>query len=364
MKEADLYACLNGLDDSLLREALHPRRRAHRLPGVLAACLAAGIVLAGAIGFFPENKSEAPQSADHTLPEAASPRTDEANLNDEGKALPGEPDPSAAPQLIRTAETLGGVSPGMTPDEVRALLGEPDAVSNVTDTDANGVLHFCWWYHAGKSRLVLRWADPGAGAIVSAVESCGGDEYALSGGVCCGMSYQQITAAYPSDSRGSAEEYVVPLADAPELQLVFSLEHNAVTRIFLGELLPFAEKEDQSGMSADRMEGDDLTLWDASSGFAAGKEIRDARQIKYFITLLHIEERIPTAQPVTEAAFYVDFHNGTVISFSGKGDEGAIWHCEEDFTPGAALEAREAGVIFPEGSYECLLALAEGRLFR
>lgn len=106
---------------------------------------------------------------------------------------------------------------------------------------------------------------------------------------------------------------------------------------------------------------EDLTVWYQEEGTWKNKHYENWQQTKLFTTTLTVEDLTVPKEAPPEAVCYVDFHNGTVISFAGEGEKGSIWRTAGEFSPGQELTAVEACVLFPEGSLEAFSELQEGQ---
>ena len=137
MTTQDLFRCIGDLSDTMIEEAADIRRKKRWLP---IAALAACAVLAISIPLAVRNLGYK-SAADAETPTTESPASDEKPAEN---GISGSPDPSrdGSPEAdggwedsdsvaarILTTE-LGGLRLGMKREDVQAMLGEPDSVSN------------------------------------------------------------------------------------------------------------------------------------------------------------------------------------------------------------------------------------------
>ena len=399
-----LLRAFSGVGDDLLTEYDHYRPARAFRPMRLAALAACVAVAAGAAlwarnaGTLPPVPDPAPGPAPSgdVLPGGApigqpggQPQNAEDPADDhKGGWSPAEltPEQEAAGEAALSSARLGPLFLGMSADELRALYGEPDQVSNSGPvTDADGNQRICWWYDleggnaAYSSDVKLDLADAGEGWFLNEIYLYPECALTLDTGVGIGSGEDAMLAAYPALAlEQESRSQVVPLPGsggaagpvvttryyvlgAPGRGLSFSCEDGAVTGITLGMLLPWPVDSltEPSDPPADSpapeysFSGATLTVWSAAADGWQARAVTGERDKKYLEVLFNITEPEGLDSLCgAEIARYVDFGGGTAAGLCACGsDEGYIFRYEGDFS--AALESGglevRATVRFPAG---------------
>ena len=210
MTTKDLFRCIGNLSDDLLEEAAAIRRKPRWLPiAALAACAVLAVSIPLAVRGMQKNAATADATAAET-PTMEAPAEDK-EAADEATGSRGESDgswydsdPTAA--RILSAE-LGGLRLGMKREDVQAMLGEPDSVSNTGEIQReDGVWEVCWFYNTSGSAdvqydLRLRFTNTGmrdgSGSVLSEVWTQSPCDWTLDTGIGIGSPQEAVEAAYP-----------------------------------------------------------------------------------------------------------------------------------------------------------------------
>ena len=210
MTTQDLFRCIGDLSDTMIEEAADIRRKKRWLPiAALAACAVLAISIPLAVRGMQKNAATADATAAQT-PTMEAPAEDK-EAADEATGSRGESsgswydsDPTAA--RILSAE-LGGLRLGMKREDVQAMLGEPDSVSNTGEIQReDGVWEVCWFYNTSGSAdvqydLRLRFTNTGmrdgSGSVLSEVWTQSPCDWTLDTGIGIGSPQEAVEAAYP-----------------------------------------------------------------------------------------------------------------------------------------------------------------------
>ena len=220
MTTQDLFRCIGDLSDTMIEEAADIRRKKRWLP---IAALAACAVLAISIPLAVRNLGYK-SAADAETPTTESPASDEKPAENGispaetdsavgATESPREPEASGGwedsdPIAARILSTeIGGLRLGMKREDVQAMLGEPDSVSNTGEIQReDGVWEVCWFYNTSGSAdvqydLRLRFTNTGmrdgSGSVLSEVWTQSPCDWTLDTGIGIGSPQEAVEAAYP-----------------------------------------------------------------------------------------------------------------------------------------------------------------------
>lgn len=214
MKNEKLFQAIGLVGDDLIARADEPAKKLPHVWIKWAALAACCVLVIGAAAFvLPmfQAKSSAP-TADTTAAEApasadtwALPETDSEAANETAPqdAAGTDADATESPESPESGTMyLGPLTLGMTEDEIRAAIGEPDETSNSgAVTDADGTAHICWFYKLtsdvhSRYDAALELADKGTGWVLNAVTVMAGD-WTTPEGIGIGSAEQDVIDAYP-----------------------------------------------------------------------------------------------------------------------------------------------------------------------
>ena len=347
----DALLILGKIDARFVDEAaeVHVRRMPLR-PLAIAAALtlvigvSAGILLRRpAVGPSPAVQSETLQQAE---------AREQAEQSAEKSDSPRSGGPEDAPLSERLLSMrMGGLQLGQSMEEIRALLGEPDGVSNVSVTLSDGITRLNWFYRlAAPDRydLTLELADNGAGYVLNRVRTGTELPGGLPFGLRPGMSRREALDALKADP--SVEPFVEETenelsvrAGHAELQ-VWLEDGQTVSDIWLGMLYPYpderlGESESEPGIFASGT----ITVWQRRNGAWESVTVTDraAKRIEVTFSIMDLEPWEDDGSGCTLAA---DFHNGTVALLCEE-DAGRVYELADR----AAFEASMAAGVEPEG---------------
>ena len=155
MTTQDLFRCIGNISDPMIEEAADIRRKRRWLPiAALAACAVLAISIPLAVRSA--NSSKSASIADTSAAEMPAAEADGAVGANESPR--GEPEASGGwedsdPIAARILATeFGGLRLGMKREDVQAMLGEPDSISNAGETQReDGVWEADWFYNTSGS---------------------------------------------------------------------------------------------------------------------------------------------------------------------------------------------------------------------
>lgn len=342
MKEIRLLRSIGWIDNELILEAdqarFRPRRWGHLL--ALAACLA--LVIAVPLTLHRQPAAQ---------PVGASPEISEQSVNESIEKLetsdfadrPETPvwEQEYSEAAILQTETIGGLSLGMTEQEILDILSEPDAVSNVEMEAPDGTTHKSWFYKTGTNPDVntdtqLGLATTGDGWFLNEILLHTGSALTLSTGIGCGSWIDQVEAAYPD------AEHTQKTAVENDLTIVYDVYQvddgltitvrNGVSSIVLGPWLQMPPEEawdtEPEPLPYDLTSGE-ITIY---SFFKVWESVTAVdRAAKGISTVLTISEAEPVAEtPESTPVLWLDFGNGTAAALLGD-DVAAIYTYPDGF---------------------------------
>lgn len=378
MTTQDLFRCIGDLSDAMLEEAADIRRKKRWLPiAALAACavLAISIPLAVRSANSTKSASTADTSAAET-PAAEAPVSDEKPAED---SISGSPEPSrdGSPEAdggwedsdsvaarILTTE-LGGLRLGMKREDVQAMLGEPDSVSNTGEIQReDGVWEVCWFYNTSGSAdvqydLRLRFTNTGmrdgSGSVLSEVWTQSPCDWTLDTGIGIGSPQEAVEAAYP-DAVWTHETMIENDQEIPydlyeltsgDLFMLIRVEAGEVSHISFGGLNAehFWDEDEPAPTDSytftpyDTLSGGTVTAYSRTE---SGWEIQvlTEKRAKRLVTAFNIMDPEPSAVQ-GEPVIWLEFESGGVAALYDESGAGAIYRLEDTSAFEAALSSGE-----------------------
>ena len=373
MKAEQIVDALNSLDDTLLQEADQARTTRSQKPkmrpkwGLAAACLLLAVALPAAAMLFKQGqqteKTNGPDTNDSLSQDIAEEEQNEAGQKDDPEQ---DVDPERKAAIL--AQTVGPLQLGMTQQEVSALLGEPQSVSNAGVVEMeDGSLRINWFYLLSgnpdyRYDLSLGFVDEGEGwrlNEITAFEDCG---LALSSGIEPGSSEAEVAEAYPDFEKATNGQSTTYHLSTGYLALSLYLQEGKVQQIYLGSYYapPEIDWDAPSEDPAAAFQSESLTVYWLSDGSWQSAE-PDDQQLKHLQVVMGIEALEPLEELAAPAAVYLDFHNDTVVALFAEDESGAIYHLtdrdgfETALQNGASPEEflEQTGCYrFPAGTWE------------
>ena len=378
MTTQDLFRCIGDLSDTMIEEAADIRRKNRWLPiAALAACAVLAISIPLAVrnlGY--KNADNASQAADtearttDSPPSAEEPAADDISGAEEPKrdASPKadggwEDDDSVAARILTTE--LGGLRLGMKREDVRAMLGEPDSISNTGEIQReDGVWEVCWFYNTSGSTdvlydLRLRFTNTdmrdGSGSVLSEVWAQSPCDWTLDTGLGIGSPQEAVDAAYP-DAAWTHETMIENDQEVPydlyeltsgDLFMLIRVEAGEVSHISFGGLNARHEPEEPAASSADPYT---FTPYDTLSGGTVTaytrtessweKQVLTEKRAKHLVTAFNIMDPEPSDVQGTPV-IWLAFESGGVAALYDESGAGAIYRLENQATFEAALSSGE-----------------------
>ena len=371
MTTQDLFRCIGDLSDTMIEEAADIRRKKRWLPiAALAACAVLAISIPLAVRSANSTKSastadtsaaetpaaEAPAETDSAVGATESPREPEASGGWE------DSDPIAA-RILSTE--IGGLRLGMKREDVQAMLGEPDSVSNTGEIQReDGVWEVCWFYNTSGSAdvqydLRLRFTNTGmrdgSGSVLSEVWTQSPCDWTLDTGIGIGSPQEAVEAAYP-DAVWTHETMIENDQEIPydlyeltsgDLFMLIRVEAGEVSHIsfgglnaehFLGEDEP-APTDPYTFTPYDTLSGGTVTAYTRTE---SGWEIQvlTEKRAKHLVTALNIMDPEPSAVQ-GEPVIWLEFESGGVAALYDESGAGAIYRLEDTSAFEAALSSGE-----------------------
>ena len=391
MKQEKLMDALNGIDPEWIEDAAPvtvPKRRDAGIWIGLAACLLTALAAAAVLRLkMPSVKPADPSAtsvsepADYAAPagsDKAKERSDERQEAWE-KAETGK---TARETLL--AYSFGPMRLGMPLDELTALYGEPDVRSNSGPvTFEDGITRETWGYRIsgdpeGRVDFTLGLADDGSGWVLNQIylwTDCGLE---LPHGIHVGMTREELLAAWPELEEQFLYQQDGAIHDAAgahptgfysqgagELRFAISLKDEIVDAVGMGPYYRNPSLEEEDGETEElpySFVSGTVTVWTrGDDGWKrADYEGRDAKLLEVQFS---IEDLVPLSEDAGEAAYLVDFQNGTAAAVMGPDEHGAVYRVEDEQ---AFQKALEAGVfpsdamtllercVFPAGVWKLL----------
>ena len=371
MTTQDLFRCIGDLSDTMIEEAADIRRKKRWLPiAALAACAVLAISIPLAVRSANSTKSastadtsaaetpaaEAPAETDSAVGATESPREPEASGGWE------DSDPIAA-RILSTE--IGGLRLGMKREDVQAMLGEPDSVSNTGEIQReDGVWEVCWFYNTSGSAdvqydLRLRFTNTGmrdgSGSVLSEVWAQSPCDWTLDTGIGIGSPQEAVDAAYP-DAVWTHETMIENDQEIPydlyeltsgDLFMLIRVEAGEVSHISFGGLnaYHFWDKNEPTPADPytftpyDTLSGGTVTAYSRTeSGWE--KQVLTEKRAKHLVTALNIMDPEPSAVQ-GEPVIWLEFESGGVAALYDESGAGAIYRLEDTSAFEAALSSGE-----------------------
>lgn len=372
MTTKDLFRCIGNLSDGMIEEAADIKRKPRWLP---IAALAACAVLAISIPLAVRNLGYK-SAADAETPTTESPVSDEKPAED---SISGSPDPSrdGSPEAdggwedsdsvaarILTTE-LGGLRLGMKREDVQAMLGEPDSVSNTGEIQReDGVWEVCWFYNTSGSAdvqydLRLRFTNTGmrdgSGSVLSEVWTQSPCDWTLDTGIGIGSPQEAVEAAYP-DAVWTHETMIENDQEIPydlyeltsgDLFMLIRVEAGEVSHISFGGLNAehFLDEDEPAPTDPytftpyDTLSGGTVTAYTRTE---SGWEIQvlTEKRAKRLVTAFNIMDPEPGGTQ-GEPVIWLAFESGGVAALYDESGAGAIYRLENQSAFEAALSSGE-----------------------
>lgn len=371
MTTQDLFRCIGDLSDTMIEEAADIRRKKRWLPiAALAACAVLAISIPLAVRSANSTKSastadtsaaetpaaEAPAETDSAVGATESPREPEASGGWE------DSDPIAA-RILSTE--IGGLRLGMKREDVQAMLGEPDSVSNTGEIQReDGVWEVCWFYNTSGSAdvqydLRLRFTNTGmrdgSGSVLSEVWTQSPCDWTLDTGIGIGSPQEAVEAAYP-DAVWTHETMIENDQEIPydlyeltsgDLFMLIRVEAGEVSHISFGGLNAehFLDEDEPAPTDPytftpyDTLSGGTVTAYTRTE---SGWEIQvlTEKRAKHLVTALNIMDPEPSAVQ-GEPVIWLEFESGGVAALYDESGAGAIYRLEDPSAFEAALSSGE-----------------------
>ena len=368
MTTKDLFRCIGNLSDDLLEEAAAIRRKPRWLPiAALAACAVLAVSIPLAVRGMQKNAATADATAAET-PTMEAPAEDK-KAADEATGSRGESDgswydsdPTAA--RILSAE-LGGLRLGMKREDVQAMLGEPDSVSNTGEIQReDGVWEVCWFYNTSGSAdvqydLRLRFTNTGmrdgSGSVLSEVWTQSPCDWTLDTGIDIGSPQEAVEAAYP-DAVWTHETMIENDQEIPydlyeltsgDLFMLIRVEAGEVSHISFGGLNAehFLDEDEPAPTDPytftpyDTLSGGTVTAYTRTeSGWE--KQILTEKRAKLLVIALNTMDPEP-GDVQGEAVIWLEFESGGVAALYDESGAGAIYLLENQTAFETALSSGE-----------------------
>ena len=368
MTTQDLFRCIGDLSDTMIEEAADIRRKKRWLPiAALAACAVLAISIPLAVRGMQKNAATADATAAQT-PTMEAPAEDK-EAADEATGSRGESDgswydsdPTAA--RILSAE-LGGLRLGMKREDVQAMLGEPDSVSNTGEIQReDGVWEVCWFYNTSGSAdvqydLRLRFTNTGmrdgSGSVLSEVWTQSPCDWTLDTGIDIGSPQEAVEAAYP-DAVWTHETMIENDQEIPydlyeltsgDLFMLIRVETGEVSHISFGGLNAehFLDEDEPAPADPytftpyDTLSGGTVTAYTRTeSGWE--KQILTEKRAKLLVIALNIMDPEP-GDVQGEAVIWLEFESGGVAALYDESGAGAIYLLENQTAFETALSSGE-----------------------
>lgn len=368
MTTQDLFRCIGDLSDTMIEEAADIRRKKRWLPiAALAACAVLAISIPLAVRGMQKNAATADATAAQT-PTMEAPAEDKeaadgaTGSRGESSGSWYDSDPTAA--RILTTE-LGGLRLGMKREDVQAMLGEPDSVSNTGEIQReDGVWEVCWFYNTSGSAdvqydLRLRFTNTGmrdgSGSVLSEVWTQSPCDWTLDTGIGIGSPQEAVEAAYP-DAVWTHETMIENDQEIPydlyeltsgDLFMLIRVEAGEVSHISFGGLNAehFLDEDEPAPTDPytftpyDTLSGGTVTAYTRTE---SGWEIQvlTEKQAKRLVTAFNIMDPEPGGTQ-GEPVIWLAFESGGVAALYDESGAGAIYRLEDQSAFEAALSSGE-----------------------
>lgn len=368
MTTQDLFRCIGDLSDTMIEEAADIRRKKRWLPiAALAACAVLAISIPLAVRGMQKNAATADATAAQT-PTMEAPAEDK-EAADEATGSRGESsgswydsDPTAA--RILSAE-LGGLRLGMKCEDVQAMLGEPDSVSNTGEIQReDGVWEVCWFYNTSGSAdvqydLRLRFTNTGmrdgSGSVLSEVWTQSPCDWTLDTGISIGSPQEAVEAAYP-DAVWTHETMIENDQEIPydlyeltsgDLFMLIRVEAGEVSHISFGGLNAehFLDEDEPAPADPytfipyDTLSGGMVTAYTRTeTGW--DMQVLTEKRAKLLVITLNIMDPEPS-DVQGEPVIWLAFESGGVAALYDESGAGAIYRLEDPSAFETALSSGE-----------------------
>ena len=230
------------------------------------------------------------------------------------RKIPGLDDAVELALALSDGANLGGLRPGMTKEEVTALMGEPVLIKE----DLNE-----WFY--GSYYVHFRGFDE----TVHSVTTGGGCQLTLDSGIGLGSTEEAVLAAYPNhilgDGAGTVNYHVSLGSD----ELMIETTGGVVTLIHL---------YNTGDPVLESLTVDAITLYTVEKHGWATVNVID-KAAKRICTTMTISEPEPADLPEEDPLAWMDFGNGTAVGLF-EGDLAGVYRYEGAFDPGASEQWR------------------------
>ena len=393
MTTHDLFRCIGDLSDEFIEEAAEIKRKNRWLP---IAALAACAVLAVSIPLTLHGAQKSAGTASDTSAAIERPAEDaslgenETTADAPAAGAEGEngsgyrSDSSVEEQILKAS--LNGLQLGMTSEQVRQLLGNPDSYSNSGPVQReDGLWEICWFYNTSgsadvqydlKLRFVGTGLRDGSESVLNEVWAQDPCTWMLDTGVGIGSPQEAVDAAYPDAAfePGDTENSWVYSYFAGDLYLGIKVEDGAVSYISLGGLNEYhfpdesepAPSDPYTFTPYDTLSGDSVTAYlRTETGWE--KRVLTGKPAKHIMTALNIMDPEPSDR-IAEPVLWLEFPSGGAAALYGDDSSGAIYRIEDAAAFEAALESGEdptasltliASCVFPDAWDDIQTALSE-----
>lgn len=253
----------------------------------------------------------------------------------------------------------------MKREDVQAMLGEPDSVSNTGDIQReDGVWEVCWFYNTSGSAdvqydLRLRFTNTGmrdgSGSVLSEVWTQSPCDWTLDTGIGIGSPQEAVEAAYP-DAVWTHETMIENDQEIPydlyeltsgDLFMLIRVEAGEVSHISFGGLNAYHFRDEDEPAPADpytftpydTLSGGTVTAYSRTeSGWE--KQVLTEKRAKHLVTALNIMDPEPSAVQ-GEPVIWLEFESGGVAALYDESGAGAIYRLEDTSAFEAALSSGE-----------------------
>lgn len=245
-----------------------------------------------------------------------------------------DPSSQSEPADPVSQESIGGLTLGMTTQEVEAILGteyRAEAVTELRKDFKTVVLRY--------SDAELQFADMGDGWFLNQIHLSGDSTLTLAAGIGMDATEAEIRAAYPDviqateetdpDSEGVARTFL----HSREL-LRFYVDGGELYEIELGPLVlvpaPLWQSMSAPEITVQSADGTSVTLIDKAA--------------KTVCTVLTITDPEPAEHPGESPQWWLDFGTGVYLAVYGHDDLATIYTGDELDTTGATMTEEQTGV--------------------
>ena len=371
MTTQDLFRCIGDLSDTMIEEAADIRRKKRWLPiAALAACAVLAISIPLAVrnlGYKSaadaETPTESPVSEEKPAEDGISGSSDPSRDGSPEADGGWEDEDSVAARILTTE--LGGLRLGMKREDVQAMLGEPDSVSNTGEIQReDGVWEVCWFYNTSGSAdvqydLRLRFTNTGmrdgSGSVLSEVWTQSPCDWTLDTGIGIGSPQETVDAAYP-DAVWTHETMIENDQEIPydlyeltsgDLFMLIRVEAGEVSHISFGGLNAYhfwdknepAPADPYTFTPYDTLSGGTVTAYTRTEdGWA--QQVLTEKRAKLLVTAFNIMDPEPS-DTQGEPIVWLQFESGGVAALYDETGAGAIYRLEDPSAFEAALAANE-----------------------